>query len=250
MKEALKQQVFDANIELVKNGLVILTWGNVSGIDREDGIVAIKPSGVDYAKLTPEDIVLVDLDGNIVEGKLRPSSDLPTHLALYKAWDSIGGVVHTHSANATSFAQACTPIPCFGTTHADHFHGSVPCTRILTQQEVEEAYELNTGNVIIERFQQISGGITQEELSCSKIIECESELDPVAVPGVLVAGHAPFTWGPNAKKAVENAIALEQIALMAMNTKLINPKAIPVPQYVLDKHYFRKHGANAYYGQN
>lgn len=249
MMEELKQKVYDANIELVKNGLVILTWGNVSGIDRERGIVAIKPSGVDYAKLTPDDIVLVDLDGNIVEGKLRPSSDLPTHLALYKAWDSIGGVVHTHSANATSFAQAGIEIPCFGTTHADHFHGSVPCTRILTQAEVEETYELNTGNVIIERFQQITGGITQEELS-GKIVNKQSELDPVAIPGVLVAGHAPFTWGPTAKKAVENAIALEQIALMAMNTRLINPKAETVPQYVLDKHYFRKHGANAYYGQN
>lgn len=249
MKEELKQKVYDANIELVKNGLVILTWGNVSGIDREDGIVAIKPSGVDYSKLTPEDIVLVDLDGNIVEGKLRPSSDLPTHLALYKAWDSIGGVVHTHSANATSFAQAGVEIPCFGTTHADHFHGPVPCTRILTQEEVEEAYELNTGNVIIERFEQRSGGITQEELS-GKIIPCHPALDPIAVPGVLVSGHAPFTWGPSAKKAVENAIALEQIALMAMNTRLINHKAEPVPQYVLDKHYFRKHGANAYYGQN
>lgn len=230
MKEDLKKIVFDANISLVKNNLIILTWGNVSGIDRNGNIVAIKPSGVDYDKMTPEDIVLVDLDGNIVEGNLRPSSDLPTHLEIYKAWPSVNGVVHTHSPYATSFAQALLPIPCFGTTHADHFHGDVPLTRPLTREEVENDYELNTGKVIIESFS------TQN-------------LDHDAFPGILVANHGPFTWGNSPTKAVQNAVALEQIAQMAMNCKILNPNLSAVPNYILDKHYYRKHGANAYYGQ-
>ena len=225
---ALKNDVFRRNLELVEHGLVVLTWGNVSGIDREAGLVAIKPSGVPYAGMTAEDIVVVDLEGKAVEGRLRPSSDLPTHLALYRAFPSVGGIVHTHSPKAVAWAQARRGIPAFGTTHADHFHGAVPCTRELTPAEVADDYELNTGRVIEERFH---------------------DLDAEAFPGVLVAGHGPFTWGPTPRKAVENAVALEQIAAMALDTLRLDPDAEPAPSYVLDKHYFRKHGPGAYYGQ-
>ena len=228
MYEQMKQDVFEANLALVKHHLVILTWGNVSGIDRENGLVAIKPSGVDYAAMTSADIVLVDLEGRVVEGKLKPSSDLATHLELYRAWPTLGGIVHTHAPFTTSFAQAGAPIPCLGTTHADHFHGEVPCTRMLTREEVEGPYERNTGKVILERF---------------------ASLDPVAVPGVIVAGHGPFTWGASPRKAVENSVALEQIAQMSIATRTISPNAETVPSYILDKHYFRKHGTHAYYGQ-
>ena len=224
----LKSDVFRRNLELVEHGLVVLTWGNVSGIDREAGLVAIKPSGVPYAGMTAEDIVVVDLEGHAVEGRLRPSSDLPTHLALYRAFPSVGGIVHTHSPKAVAWAQARRGIPAFGTTHADHFHGAVPCTRELTPAEVADDYELNTGRVIEERFH---------------------DLDAEAFPGVLVAGHGPFTWGPTPRKAVENAVALEQIAAMALDTLRLDPDAEPAPSYVLDKHYFRKHGPGAYYGQ-
>ena len=225
---ALKNDVFRRNLELVEHGLVVLTWGNVSGIDREAGLVAIKPSGVAYDRMTAEDIVVVDLEGKAVEGRLRPSSDLPTHLALYRAFPSVGGIVHTHSPKAVAWAQARRGIPAFGTTHADHFHGAVPCTRELTPAEVADDYELNTGRVIEERFH---------------------DLDAEAFPGVLVAGHGPFTWGPTPRKAVENAVALEQIAAMALDTLRLDPDAEPAPSYVLDKHYFRKHGPGAYYGQ-
>ena len=225
---ALKSDVFRRNLELVEHGLVVLTWGNVSGIDREAGLVAIKPSGVAYDRMTAEDIVVVDLEGHAVEGRLRPSSDLPTHLALYRAFPSVGGIVHTHSPKAVAWAQARRGIPAFGTTHADHFHGAVPCTRELTPAEVADDYELNTGRVIEERFH---------------------DLDAEAFPGVLVAGHGPFTWGPTPRKAVENAVALEQIAAMALDTLRLDPDAEPAPSYVLDKHYFRKHGPGAYYGQ-
>lgn len=225
---ALKNDVFRRNLELVEHGLVVLTWGNVSGIDREAGLVAIKPSGVPYSGMTAEDIVVVDLEGHAVEGRLRPSSDLPTHLALYRAFPSVGGIVHTHSPKAVAWAQARRGIPAFGTTHADHFHGAVPCTRELTPAEVADDYELNTGRVIEERFH---------------------DLDAEAFPGVLVAGHGPFTWGPTPRKAVENAVALEQIAAMALDTLRLDPDAEPAPSYVLDKHYFRKHGPGAYYGQ-
>lgn len=225
---ALKNDVFRRNLELVEHGLVVLTWGNVSGIDREAGLVAIKPSGVAYDRMTAEDIVVVDLEGHAVEGTLRPSSDLPTHLALYRAFPTVGGIVHTHSPKAVAWAQARRGIPAFGTTHADHFHGAVPCTRELTPAEVADDYELNTGRVIEERFH---------------------DLDAEAFPGVLVAGHGPFTWGPTPCKAVENAVALEQIAAMALDTLRLDPDAEPAPSYVLDKHYFRKHGPGAYYGQ-
>ena len=225
---SLKNDVFERNLDLVRHHLVVLTWGNVSGIDREAGLVAIKPSGVPYAGMTAEDIVVVDLEGHAVEGRLRPSSDLPTHLALYRAFPSVGGIVHTHSPKAVAWAQARRGIPAFGTTHADHFHGAVPCTRELTPAEVADDYELNTGRVIEERFH---------------------DLDAEAFPGVLVAGHGPFTWGPTPRKAVENAVALEQIAAMALDTLRLDPDAEPAPSYVLDKHYFRKHGPGAYYGQ-
>ena len=224
----LKNDVFERNLELVRHGLVVLTWGNVSGIDRAAGLVAIKPSGVPYPSMTAEDIVVVDLEGRTVEGRLNPSSDLPTHLALYRAFPTVGGIVHTHSPKAVAWAQARRGIPAFGTTHADHFHGAVPCTRELTPAEVADDYELNTGLVIEERFH---------------------DLDAEAFPGVLVAGHGPFTWGATPRKAVENAVALEQIAAMALDTLLLDPAAEPAPSYVLDKHYFRKHGPGAYYGQ-
>ncbi|WP_160724407.1 L-ribulose-5-phosphate 4-epimerase [Bacillus sp. USDA818B3_A] len=230
MLENLKREVLEANLALPKHGLVTFTWGNVSGIDRESGLVVIKPSGVPYDELKIDDLVVLDLDGNIVEGTLRPSSDTPTHLALYRAFPQIGGIVHTHSPGATSWAQAGRPIPALGTTHADYFYGEIPCTRTLTQEEIERGYELETGNVIIETFEK-------------------QGLDPVAMPGILLSGHAPFSWGKNADQAVHNAVVLEEVAKMALNTFILNPQIQPIDQYLLDKHYLRKHGANAYYGQ-
>lgn len=228
MLEQLKEEVYRANMELPEHGLVVYTWGNVSAIDRESGLVVIKPSGVDYATMKPEDMVVVDLEGKVVEGTLRPSSDTPTHVELYKAFEGIGGVVHTHSAWATSWAQAGRGIPCYGTTHADYFYGEIPCARVLTPEEVEEAYEKNTGKVIIEAFEG---------------------RDPLSCPGVLCTSHGPFTWGKNAAEAVHNAVVLDEVAKMAAQTEMINPKVRPAVQYVQDKHYYRKHGANAYYGQ-
>ncbi len=229
MLEELKEKVLKANQSLVEYGLVTLTWGNVSGIDRKSGLVVIKPSGVDYSLMKAADMVLVNLDGKIVEGTLRPSSDLPTHIELYKAFKEIGGITHSHSENATSFAQACIEIPCFGTTHADHFNGSVPVTRFLTKEEVNENYELNTGKIIIERFKN---------------------LDYEAIPGVLVAGHAPFTWGKNPDDSVKNNLVLERVARMALNSLALNSNLSDLPEYILEKHYKRKHGPDAYYGQH
>ena len=231
MLEELKERVLKANLLLPELGLVKFTWGNVSEIDREKGIIAIKPSGVDYENLTAEDIVLVDTDGNIVEGKLRPSSDTPTHIELYKAFSDIGGVVHTHSEWAVSWAQSRRGIPCYGTTHADCFYGEIPCTRELTDEEIESAYEINTGLVIAETFRK-------------------KNIDPLAVPSVLCVNHGPFSWGRNGHDAVHNAAVLETVAEMATKTELLNPSVKPVKQTILDKHYFRKHGKNAYYGQN
>jgi L-ribulose-5-phosphate 4-epimerase len=228
MLDTLKQDVLDANLALVKHGLVVMTWGNVSAIDRRQGLIAIKPSGVAYDALCAADIVVVDLAGKVVDGRLRPSSDLPTHLGLYVAWSSIGAVVHTHSTHATAFAQACRPVPCLGTTHADHFHGAVPVTRVLTEREVAGDYEINTGEVIVERF---------------------TGQNPDHMPAVLVANHGPFTWGRTAMDAVHNAVALEEVARMALATLQINPGCEPVPGYVLEKHFGRKHGPKAYYGQ-
>ena len=228
MLEALKNEVCEANHDLVRYNLVTLTWGNVSGIDRERQLVVIKPSGVAYEELQPGQMVVVDLNGNVVEGELRPSSDTATHLLLYRAFDSIGGITHTHSRYGTVYAQARREIQCLGTTHADHFYGAVPVTRALTEQEVTEGYEANTGHVIIERF---------------------AELDPIAMPAVLVAGHAPFTWGRSARSSVQNAVALEAVAEMAYATQHIARDAPELERYVLEKHYHRKHGPSAYYGQ-
>jgi L-ribulose-5-phosphate 4-epimerase len=228
MLEQLKAEVCKANLDLVAHGLVTLTWGNVSGIDRARGLVAIKPSGVPYDEMTPEHMVLVDLDGRVAEGTLRPSSDTPTHVLLYRHFPRIGGITHTHSLHATMFAQARVEIPCFGTTHADHFHGPVPITRVLTASEVAEGYEINTGRVIAERF---------------------ADLDAEAMPAVLVAGHAPFSWGRDAAESVRNAVALEAVARLAIGTRRIRPDAPPLESYVLDKHHQRKHGPHAYYGQ-
>ncbi len=228
MLNELRKQVCDANRALVGHALVILTWGNVSGIDRARGIVAIKPSGVEYAALRPQDIVLVDLDGKTVEGALNPSSDTPTHLALYRAFGGIGGVTHTHSPCATAFAQARRGIPCFGTTHADHFFGEVPVTRLLRKAEVAGDYEAATGAVIVERFRT---------------------LGPLQMPAVLVAGHGPFTWGRNAADSVRNSVALESVAEMALHTLALAPSSAPLPEYLRDKHFLRKHGSRAYYGQ-
>jgi L-ribulose-5-phosphate 4-epimerase len=226
----LKEAVLEANLALPQQGLVTFTWGNVSGIDRNAGLVVIKPSGVPYERLTVEDMVVVDLEGNVVEGELRPSSDTPTHLALYRSLPEIGGVVHTHSPWATSWAQAKRAIPAFGTTHADYFYGEIPCTRELTDEEIATAYELETGHVILE---------TLDELM----------LEAVAVPGVLVANHAPFCWGKDANEAVHNAVVLEEVAKMGLHALNLNPGLTPIKQSILDKHYLRKHGANAYYGQ-
>ncbi len=224
---SLRASVLHANLALVQSGLVKLTWGNASGIDRERGLVVIKPSGVDYSDMKPEDMTVVDLDGNIVEGKLKPSSDTPTHLLLYKSFPDIGGIVHTHSEWATSWAQACREIPCLGTTHADHFYGPVPCTRLLTPAEIAGEYELATGLVIREAF---------------------TLLNPKEVPGVLVAEHGPFAWGATVAEAVKHAIILEEVAKMAFRTVLLG-KEHPVQRAILEKHYARKHGPAAYYGQ-
>ncbi|ENZ13520.1 L-ribulose-5-phosphate 4-epimerase [Enterocloster clostridioformis] len=230
MLELLKQQVCESNLELVRRGVVIYTWGNVSGIDREKGLMVIKPSGVDYDRMCPEDMVVVDLNtGKAVEGKWKPSSDTATHLEIYRKFPAVGGVVHTHSVNAVAFAQAGMPIRALGTTHADYFYGDIPCTRELTEEEVMSAYEVNTGKVIIE---------TMEGL----------DIDPMAVPGVLVKNHGPFAWGKNPANAVYNAVVLEKVAEMDLKTLALNPGA-SMKQYVLDKHYMRKHGPNSYYGQ-
>ena len=230
MLEELKQRVLEANLLLPKFGLVTFTWGNVSGIDRERGLVVIKPSGVPYEGMTAEDMVVVDLDGQVVEGKYRPSSDTPTHMELYKAFPGVGGIVHTHSSYATSWAQAGRDVPCYGTTHADYFYGPVPCLRCLTQAEIDEAYERNTGKLLVSEFARLS-------------------LDPAAVPGVLCKNHGPFTWGKEPFEAVHNAVVLEECAKMAYRTEQIAPGVQPAPQALQDKHYFRKHGKNAYYGQ-
>jgi len=230
MLEQLKEDVFAANRRLVSSGLVVLTWGNASGYDPETGLVVIKPSGVDYNRMTAADMVVVDLAGKVVEGALRPSSDTPTHVEIYRAFAGVRGVVHTHSTEATAWAQACREIPPYGTTHADTFHGPVPLTRTLTEAEVAEAYERNTGKVILERF---------------------AALEPLAVPGVLVAGHAPFTWGRTPQDAVDHAVALEAVAKMARLTEQVAAArhASELVDYVGEKHYERKHGKNAYYGQ-
>ena len=228
MLEQLKKEVYEANMLLPKYNLVTFTGGNVSGIDRESGLFVIKPSGVDYDKLRPEDMVVVDLDGNRVEGEMNPSSDTATHVELYKAFPNIGGIVHTHSPWATSWAQAGRGIPCYGTTHADYMYGEIPCVRNLTREEIEEAYEKNTGVLIAEYFK---------------------DKDYVAMPAVLCKNHGPFTWGKNAHEAVHNAVVLENVAMMACRCEMVNPQVQPAPQELQDKHYLRKHGPNAYYGQ-
>ena len=230
MLEELKQQVYEANMELPKRGLITYTWGNVSGIDRKTNYFVIKPSGVDYDKLKPEDMVVMDLNGNKVEGNLNPSSDTATHLELYKAFPEIGGIVHTHSSYATSWAQAGRDIPCYGTTHADYIYGPVPCVRCLTKEEIEDAYEENTGHLIVNEFKRLGK-------------------DPKAVPVVLCKNHGPFAWGKDAREAVHNAVVLEEVAKMAYRAETINPRIQPAPQELQDKHYNRKHGAGAYYGQ-
>ena len=230
MLEQLKKDVYEANMELPRRGLITYTWGNVSGRDAETGYFVIKPSGVDYDKLTPDDMVVVDLTGKVIEGKYRPSSDTPTHIELYKKYPEIGGIVHTHSPEATSWAQAGRSIPLYGTTHADYFYGPIHCARSLTKEEIEGEYEKNTGLVIIETFE-------------------ENGINPVHTPGVLCCNHGPFTWGKDAAEAVHNAVVLEEVAKMATKTELINPKVSTAPDTIRDKHFFRKHGANAYYGQ-
>lgn len=227
MLDKLKERVFQANLDLVKHGLVIHTWGNVSGKDTETGLIVIKPSGVDYERMKASDMVVLDPEGKVVEGKYKPSTDAPTHLLLYKTFNSLGGVVHTHSTYATSWAQAGKSIPPFGTTHADHFYGEVPCTRQLTEKEINTEYEVNTGKVIVERL-----GVT----------------DPLTIPSVLVNCHGPFIWGKTPEDAVYNAVALEEIARMAFYTILLG-KTEPVDKFLLDKHFGRKHGKDAYYGQ-
>jgi len=227
MLEALKEDVFKANLNLVKHGLVLFTWGNVSGIDRKTNLIVIKPSGVSYDDLKPENMVVVDFDCNVIEGILKPSSDTLTHIELYKAFPEIGGIVHTHSTYAVAWAQALKSIPAMGTTHADHFYGEIPCTRELSKEEVERGYEKETGTVIIEAFKGI---------------------DPLHVPGVLVGNHGPFAWGANAEKAVYNAVVLEEVARMALFTMQLGNDN-PIKQNLLDKHFNRKHGKNAYYGQ-
>ena len=230
MLEALKKEVCEANLRLVAEGLVIHTWGNVSGIDRDKGLVVIKASGVSYDGMGPEHMVVVSLDtGELVEGEFKPSSDTPTHLELYRAFADIGGVVHTHSLFATAWAQAKREIPPLGTTHADYFYGPIPLTRQMTEAEIKDAYELNTGTVIVERF---------------------ATLDPMQMPGVLVVNHGPFTWGTSPDDAVDNAVYLECIARMASETLRVDPNADPMPQALLDKHYLRKHGPGRYYGQD
>lgn len=231
MLDELKKIVFDGNIELVRRNLVIYTWGNVSGIDRESGLFAIKPSGVDYDTMKFDDMVVLDLEGNKKEGKYKPSSDTATHIELYKAFPEIGAVVHTHSSYATSWAQARKDIKAFGTTHADYFYGDIPCARALTKEEIESDYEKNTGLVIIETLK-------------------ERKINPMDIPGIILSSHGPFAWGKDVHNAVHNAVVLEEVAKMAYRTIQINPDITRVEQYLLDKHYFRKHGKNSYYGQN
>jgi len=228
MYENLKETVLQANLALPKHNLVVFTWGNVSAIDRDLGVIVIKPSGVDYDVMTAEDMVVLDLDGNVIEGRLKPSSDTPTHVELYKAFPQCGGIVHTHSRWATIFAQAQNELSALGTTHADYFYGTVPCTRLLTPAEIQTDYEKNTGLVIIETFK---------------------DKDPQAVPGVVVASHGPFTWGKDAMEAVHNAVVLEEIAMMNWHVQILNPKIKSMSKTLLDKHFLRKHGKNAYYGQ-
>ncbi len=226
----LKESVLEANLDLVHRGLVMFTWGNVSGVDWDRGLVAIKPSGVAYEHMKVRDIVVLDLKGNVVEGDLMPSSDMPTHLALYNAFPQMGGIVHTHSTWATIWAQACKPIPCLGTTHADTFYGDIPCTRHMTAEEINGAYEEQTGNVMIETLRS-------------------RKADPLDVPGILVAQHGPFAWGKTPAEAVYHAAVMEQVAHMSHETMLINPQAGTISQTLMDKHFFRKHGPHAYYGQ-
>ncbi len=230
MLEELKKKVYEANMALPKHGLITFTWGNVSGIDREKGLVVIKPSGVEYDTMKVEDMVVLDLDGNVVEGHYKPSSDTPTHLALYKAWPEVGGVVHTHSRNATTYAQAGLDIVAGGTTHGDYFYGDIPCTRYMKDKEIAGEYELETGNVIIETF-------------------AERKINPMDIPAVLVRSHGPFTWGTDPSNAVHNAVVLEEVAYMAMHSAMLLGDVPCMQQTLLDKHYLRKHGANAYYGQ-
>ena len=231
MLEELKKEVYEANMLLPKYGLVTFTWGNVSGIDREKGLFVIKPSGVDYDKLSPEDMVVMDMEGNRVEGHYKPSSDTPTHLEIYKAFPEIGGIIHTHSSYATSWAQAGRSIPCYGTTHADYMYGDIPCMRCLTKEEIDEAYEANTGRLIVNYFK-------------------ESGRNPMDVPVCLCKNHGPFAWGKDPHEAVHNAVVLEEVAKMAYRAEIIEPRIQPAPQELQDKHYYRKHGANAYYGQD
>lgn len=231
MLEQLKELVFQANMELPKKGLITYTWGNVSGIDRESGYLVIKPSGVEYEKMAASDMVIVDLEGNKIEGKYKPSSDTATHIELYKKYPGIGGVVHTHSTWATSWAQAGRSIPLYGTTHADYFYGAIPCARSLTDEEINGEYEKNTGLVIIET-------LTNEEK------------DPLSMPGILCCNHGPFTWGKDPFDAVHNAVVLEEVAKMAGYSEMINNQVKPAPQSIADKHYLRKHGSGAYYGQD
>lgn len=230
MLEQLKEQVFQANLLLPKHDLVTFTWGNVSGIDREMGLMVIKPSGIEYDRMAAEDMVVIDMNGNRVEGRYKPSSDAPTHLALYKAFPALGGIVHTHSRWATSFSQAGKGIPAFGTTQGDYFYGEIPCTRKMTPEEISGSYELETGNVIIETFRSRS-------------------IDPAQVPAVLVHSHGPFTWGTDSMNAVHNAVVLEEVAFMAFHAMALTPNLAPMQQELLDKHYLRKHGPGAYYGQ-
>lgn len=228
MLEELKKKVYEANMELVHKNLVIYTWGNVSGIDREKNLVVIKPSGVEYDTMGPDDMVVIDLDGNLVEGNYKPSSDTPTHLVLYKAYPEIQGIVHTHAPWTVTFAQAGKSIPALGTTHADYFYGAIPCTRPLTKEEIEGAYEKETGNVIVETI---------------------GSQDPMAIPGIVVHSHGPFSWGTSPDNAVYNAVVMERVAEMAYHTLSLNPLIPSMPQDLLDKHYLRKHGEHAYYGQ-
>ncbi|OTN75379.1 L-ribulose-5-phosphate 4-epimerase [Enterococcus sp. 8G7_MSG3316] len=231
MLEQLKEEVFQANLDLPKQGLIKYTWGNVSAVDRARGLFVIKPSGVDYETMQASDMVVCDFDGNIIEGNMNPSSDTPTHAVLYKSFPEIGGIVHTHSTWATSWAQSGIDLPAMGTTHADTFYGAVPCARFLTQKEIDDGYEAETGHVIVGTFK-------------------ERGIKPLEIPGVLLHGHGPFTWGKDAKSAVMNAVVLEEVAKMNVITRQLNSYATELPQRILDKHYLRKHGKNAYYGQN
>lgn len=229
MLEKLKEKVYKANLDLVKHGLVVFTWGNVSERDKTTGFIVIKPSGVNYETMKAEDMVVVDLRGNIIEGKLNPSSDTPTHLELYRKYPQIGGITHTHSINAVAFAQAGMDLPALGTTHADYFYGDIPCTRALSKSEIEDAYEKNTGTVIIEEIEKRG-------------------YDPLSIPGIVVRNHGPFSWGVDGDASVYHAVVMEKVAEMDLKTLLLNKNA-EMGQYILDKHYMRKHGPNAYYGQ-